>query len=108
MAISSNTLGMVILIYYVYILSNKYNTVLYTGVTNSLLRRVFEHKTHAEPHSFTAKYNINKLVYYEYTSDVRAALEREKQIKGRSRQYKNQLINSINPTWMDLYERINE
>ena len=65
--------------YYVYILSNKNKTVLYTGVTKDLVRRVYEHKTHADPNSFTAKYKIDKLVYFEETSDVNAAIEREKQ-----------------------------
>ena len=67
--------------YYVYILANVTGTVVYTGVTNDLVRRVYEHKTHADPKSFTAKYKVTKLVYYEYTGDVRVALEREKQIK---------------------------
>ena len=64
--------------YYVYILTNKYNNVIYTGVTNHLVRRIYEHKSHLDKNSFTAKYNVTKLVYYEYTGDVRAALEREK------------------------------
>ena len=64
--------------YYVYILTNKMNTVLYTGITSNLIRRVYEHKTHADPKSFTAKYKVSKLVYYEYTGDVRVTLEREK------------------------------
>ena len=71
--------------YYVYILTNKNHTVLYTGVTNDLIRRVYEHKQHADKESFTAKYKVTKLVYYEYTGDVRVALEREKQIKSWNR-----------------------
>ena len=67
--------------YYVYILSNNTNTTIYTGVTNNLIRRVYEHRSNADPHSFTAKHNVHKLVYFEYTGDVRVALEREKQIK---------------------------
>ena len=64
--------------YYVYILTNKNKTVLYNGVTNNLLRRVYEHKNHADPKSFTSKYKVEKLVYFEETNDVKAALEREK------------------------------
>ena len=94
--------------YYVYILTNKWNTVLYTGVTNDLVRRVYEHKTHADPKSFTAKYKVTKLVYYEYTGDVRVALEREKQIKSWNRKAKEYLINTMNPKWEDLYDSIIE
>ena len=64
--------------YYVYILSNHLNTVIYTGVTRNLVCRVYEHKHHLDPNSFTAKYDVNKLVYYESTSDVKTAIEREK------------------------------
>ena len=92
--------------YYVYILSNDHNTVLYTGVTNDLLRRVYEHKNHLDKGSFTAQYNIEKLVYFEVTSDVNAAIEREKQIKGWNRKRKNKLIESKNPNWDDLYHAI--
>ena len=62
--------------YYVYILTNNNNTVLYTGVTNDLIRRVYEHKNHADPDSFTAKYKVEKLIYFEETTDVKAAIER--------------------------------
>ena len=89
--------------YYVYILTNKHRTVLYTGVTNDLIRRVYEHKNHLEKGSFTAKYNVEYLVYFESTADVEAAIQREKQIKGWNRKRKNQLIESKNPTWNDLY-----
>ncbi|MBQ9148393.1 MAG: GIY-YIG nuclease family protein [Oscillospiraceae bacterium] len=89
--------------YYVYILTNTHKTVLYTGVTNDLVRRVYEHKNHLDKGSFTARYNVEKLVYYEVTSDVEAAIEREKQIKGWSRKHKNKLIESKNPNWTDLY-----
>ena len=94
--------------YYVYILANKTNTVIYTGVTSNLHRRIYEHKTHADPKSFTAKYKITKLVYYEYTGDVRVALEREKQIKSWNRKAKDNLIHSMNPEWKDLYYMITE
>ena len=67
--------------YYVYILTNKYGTVLYTGVTKDLVRRVYEHKNHMNKDSFTAKYKVTKLVYFEQTTDVKSAIEREKQIK---------------------------
>ena len=92
--------------YYVYILTNTHKTVLYTGVTNDLIRRVFEHKNHLDKGSFTARYNVEYLVYYEETSDVEAAIEREKQIKGWSRKRKNKLIESKNPNWEDLYAAI--
>ena len=89
--------------YYVYILSNNLNTVLYVGVTGNLVRRVAEHRNHLDPNAFTAQYDVHKLVYYESTSDVKAALEREKQIKGWNRKRKNKLVESKNPTWKDLY-----
>ena len=75
--------------YFVYILSNNLNTLVYTGVTRDLVRRVYEHKPHMDPNSYTAKYSIHKLVYYESTSDVKAAIEREKHIKGWNRKRKN-------------------
>ena len=75
--------------YYVYILTNKHHTVLYTGVTRDLIRRVYEHKMHADPKSFTAKYKVDKLVYFEDTGDVTVVIEREKQIKSWSRDRKN-------------------
>ena len=92
--------------YYVYILTNKHKTVLYTGVTNDLVRRVYEHKNHADPKSFTAKYKTDRLVYFEQTSDVRSAIEREKQIKSWSRDRKTDLIFQSNPHWLDLYNKI--
>jgi putative endonuclease len=92
--------------YYVYILTNWNNKVLYTGVTNNLERRVYEHKNKAD-NGFTAKYNVNKLVYFDFTNDVRNAIEREKQIKGWSREKKNKLVESINPEWRDLSENWN-
>ena len=92
--------------YYVYMLTNKHHTVLYTGVTNDLIRRVYEHKNHLDKGSFTAKYKVTKLVYFEETSDVRAALEREKQIKSWSRDRKTDLVFETNPYWVDLYDRL--
>jgi len=86
--------------YYVYIMANRYNNVLYTGVTNDLKRRVYEHKMHLV-RGFTSRYNVEKLVYYEATDDIQAAILREKQIKGGSRQKKIDLIMSINPEWKD-------
>ena len=93
--------------YFVYILSNKYNTVIYTGVTNNLERRLYEHKNKIN-RGFTSKYNIDKLVYFENTGDVESAIQREKQIKGMSRRKKNLLINSVNPQWNDLSENWND
>ena len=92
--------------YYVYILSNITGTTIYIGITRDLIRRVYEHKHKLDPGSFTAKYDIHKLVYYESTSDVRAAIEREKQLKGWNRKRKNKLVESMNPRWDDLYESI--
>lgn len=86
--------------YYVYILTNRSKT-LYTGVTNDLIRRVYEHKQKLIP-GFTQKYNIDKLAYYEETVDVTAAIAREKQIKGWLRVKKIALIESMNPEWHDL------
>ena len=92
--------------YYVYMLANVTGTVVYTGVTNDVARRVYEHKHNIDPNSFTAKYSVHKLVYYESTSDVNAAIEREKQIKGWSRKRKNKLVESKNPSWAELYDSI--
>ena len=89
--------------YYVYIMTNKYNRVLYTGVTNDLQRRVYEHREKLIE-GFTKKYNVYKLVYFEETESIEAAILREKQIKGGSRQKKINLILSMNPQWRDLFE----
>ena len=89
--------------YCVYIMTNNSNTVLYTGVTNYLYRRVAEHKS-GKGGAFTSKYRITKLVYFECGSEVDAAIEREKQIKGGSRQKKIDLVNDMNPKWMDLFD----
>ncbi len=88
--------------YYIYIMTNQRNTVLYTGVTNNLKRRVYEHKEKLVD-GFTKKYNINKLVYYEVFEDIESAILKEKQIKAGSRQRKIELINSMNKEWRDLY-----
>ena len=88
--------------YYVYIMSNKGNAVVYTGVTNDLKRRVYEHKEKLAD-GFTKKYNITKLVYYEVFENAENAIVREKQIKGGSRQKKIELINSLNKEWRNLY-----
>jgi len=91
--------------YYVYMMTNKNNTVIYTGVTNNLVRRVYEHKNKLLP-GFTSKYNITKLVYFETTTDANAAIEREKQIKAGSRKKKEELINNFNKDWTDLSDTI--
>jgi len=87
--------------YYVYILTNKTNKVLYIGVTNNLPRRMFEHKNKLVK-GFTNKYNLKKLVYYEETDNVVSAILREKQLKNWHRKWKIDLINEFNPTWKDL------
>ena len=87
--------------YYVYFLTNRTNTVLYVGVTNNLQKRLFEHRQELVD-SFTKRYHVHKLVYFEVTSDVRAAIAREKQIKSWSRARKNALIKTVNPQWKDL------
>lgn len=89
--------------YYVYILTNKLNTVLYTGVTNNLIRRLWEHQNGMND-GFTKKYNVHKLVYYECFSNANDAIVREKQIKGKSREKKIALINAMNPDWKELLE----
>lgn len=90
----------------VYIMTNKTHTTLYTGVTSDLYKRVYEHKHNIFPNSFTAKYNLTKLVYYEAFSRIEDAIYREKQIKGGSREKKLKLILSQNPDWNDLFEEI--
>ncbi|MCL2370375.1 MAG: GIY-YIG nuclease family protein [Firmicutes bacterium] len=87
--------------YTVYIITNECNTVLYTGVTNNLVRRVYEHKNELVE-GFASKYKLKKLVYTETTKDVKDAIAREKQIKRWSRQKKEFLINTLNPNWVDL------
>lgn len=92
--------------YYVYMLTNGHNNVLYTGITNDLIRRVYEHKNHLDQKSFTGRYNVGKLVYYEIFSDAETAITREKQIKRWNRNRKNRLIDEHNPEWVDLYDEI--
>ena len=87
--------------YYVYILTNWNNKVMYVGVTGNLLRRLYEHKNGVYE-GFTKKYHVHKLVYFEETSDVYAALIREKQLKGLLRSKKNALVETMNPVWHDL------
>ncbi|MBI5475434.1 MAG: GIY-YIG nuclease family protein [Ignavibacteriales bacterium] len=87
--------------FYIYLMTNWNNKVLYTGVTNNLERRIYEHK-HKVVKGFTQKYNVNKLVYYEHTTNVYSAIQREKEIKKWRREKKNKLINSVNPEWKDL------
>jgi len=89
--------------YYIYIISNWNNKVIYLGMTNDLERRIYEHKNKIFE-GFSKKYNLNKLVYYEYTNDVNAAIQREKQIKKWRREKKNSLVESRNPEWKDLAE----
>ncbi|MCB9364644.1 MAG: GIY-YIG nuclease family protein [Flavobacteriales bacterium] len=88
--------------YYVYMLTNKYNTVLYTGFTDDLVRRVSDHKRKINPHSFTSKYNCNKLIYFEEYENIDDAFNREKQLKKYKRVWKENLINENNFNWDDL------
>jgi len=90
---------------YIYILTNKNNTVLYTGVTSNLPKRIFEHKNHLLD-GFSKKYNLDKLVYYEVFQDISTAILREKQIKAGSRKKKEELINSLNQSWSDLADNL--
>jgi len=90
--------------YYVYLLTNWNNKVIYVGVTNDLNRRLYEHKNKIVQ-GFTQKYNLNKLVYFEETNDVNAAITREKEIKKWRREKKDKLVNQLNPNWIDLSEQ---
>ena len=89
--------------YYVYILTNQNNRVMYIGVTNNLKRRLYEHKNELIE-GFTKQYHVHKLVYFEHTTEIKAALEREKQLKGWVRKKKNALVMTRNPEWKDLSE----
>lgn len=92
----------------VYIITNTTHTTLYTGVTSDLKKRIYEHKHKLNPDSFTAKYKLNKLVYYEGFHRIEDAIGREKQIKGGSRKSKIDIVNAFNPKWKDLYEEVME
>ena len=92
--------------YYVYILTNANKNLIYVGVTNNLVRRVYEHKKHLDKGGYTARYHIDQLVYFEVTSDVSSAIAREKQIKGWNRARKNKLVEARNPRWEDLYSSV--
>ncbi len=91
--------------YYVYIMSNKSNTTIYVGVTNNLIRRVYEHKNHLVD-GFTSKYNVDKLVYFEQVNDIEAAITREKQLKKWNRKKKEILVDTVNKERIDLYNSI--
>ena len=87
--------------YYVYVLTNENNNVMYIGITNDLKRRVYEHKSNIIE-GFTKKYHVHKLVYYEITTDVNSAIAREKQLKKWKRAKKNALVETLNPKWKEL------
>ena len=90
---------------YVYIITNKNNTTLYIGVTSNLIKRIWEHKNKVVE-GYSKKYNLDKLVYYEVADSIETAIEREKFLKGKTRQYKNNLISEMNYKWIDLYNQI--
>lgn len=91
---------------FVYIITNKFHSTLYIGVTSNLPQRILEHKEKRYENSFTSRYNLNKLVYWEAFQEIGDAIGREKQLKAGSRQKKINLINAMNPDWDDLYESI--
>ncbi|HOT19794.1 MAG TPA: GIY-YIG nuclease family protein [Spirochaetota bacterium] len=91
--------------YYIYMITNRNNNVLFIGVTNDLKRRVFEHREKLVE-GFSSKYNCSKLVWYEQTNNIGSAILREKQMKKWKREYNNNIINEMNPEWNDLYETI--
>jgi putative endonuclease len=93
---------------FIYIITNKYQTVVYIGVTSNLPQRILEHKEKRYPSSFSARYNVDILVYYEQFQWIGDAIAREKQIKAGSRETKNELIRFLNPTWQDLFEEIKD
>ncbi|HEX7870098.1 MAG TPA: GIY-YIG nuclease family protein [Chryseobacterium sp.] len=93
---------------FTYIITNKYQTVVYTGVTSNLPQRILEHKEKKYPKSFSSIYNVNILVFYEQFQLIGDAITREKQIKAGSRDTKNELIRSMNPNWKDLFEDIKD
>ncbi|HVW16058.1 MAG TPA: GIY-YIG nuclease family protein [Mucilaginibacter sp.] len=90
----------------IYIMTNKRHSVLYVGVTSELISRVWDHKNKTYPKSFTARYNCVKLVYYDFYPHIEEAIAAEKALKGSSRNRKIQLVNSLNPGWLDLYDSI--
>ena len=90
---------------YVYLLTNKHNNVLYTGVTTDLIRRIYQHKAKLVK-GFAQKYNVDRLVYYEACTNSVDAIRREKQLKGWNRKRKDALINTLNPQWDDLYQSL--
>ena len=90
---------------YIYFMSNRYNKVLYVGITSNLIKKAWEHKKKVVD-GFTKRYNLNKLVYYEIYDDIETAINREKQIKSWPRKRKIELIHSLNPHWDDLYEKL--
>lgn len=92
--------------YYIYILTNKTNRVLYIGVTNDLRSRVWEHRLKFSSKSFVVKYNLYKLVYFEVFYDIRIAIKREKQLKNWKRAWKIELINKMNPNWKDYFDEV--
>ncbi len=92
--------------WFVYILANKPNGTLYIGVTSDLVKRVFEHREQLHPNSFTSKYNVARLVYFEQHATYETAIPREKQLKRWRRAWKDELINKENPEWRDLYDTI--
>jgi len=91
---------------FIYIVTNKNNSVLYTGVTSELKERIYRHKIKYYPNSFSSRYNCEKLVYFEEVGRMDEAIKREKQIKAGNRARKIKLIESVNPEWRDLYDEI--
>ena len=89
-------------------ITNKNNTVIYTGVTSALRARIWEHKSKFYPKSFTSKYNCEKIIWYQCFPRIEEAIEKEKQLKGGSRKKKENLINEKNPEWRDLWEEIQD
>lgn len=90
---------------YIYIITNRHNSTLYIGVTSNLIKRIWEHKNKVVD-GFSKKYNLDKLVYYEDCGNIESAISREKFLKGKKRDFKNSLIESINKDWIDLYNEI--
>ncbi len=91
--------------YYIYVMASKKNGTLYTGITNDLIKRVYEHKNNLVP-GFTNKYTVHDLVYYEHTTEIETAIKREKQLKKWNREWKIRLIEEKNPDWKDLYKEL--